>query len=313
MREQRGRKSFLTTHRALRAVALAIVGGVVLSGEAAGKDQVRIALLDAKGLTVKESADGRLALNRKYLKGDRIVVTGAEHLAVQVDRHYALAILFAPKKKVEFPIPLWPQGKYAKKYPHPPKAFQGEQHLITARAATRKEITSYRNVACNPMDRRGKSATYPHASSNSEWGQAAVFAARNAIDGFVETTGDHHSWPRQSWGPHLPGGKHPAPELTIRFGRVVEIDKLVVVVRHNIRQNNHWKGAAVEFSDGTTVKITPKFNGKRQEFPITKRKVTSMKITTLVSDKPGKYAAFVEVEAWGKPPAKAPLPPGVRE
>jgi hypothetical protein len=94
---------------------------------------------------------------------------------------------------------------------------------------------------------------------------------------------------------------------------VVEIDKLVVVVRHNIRQNNHWKEATVEFSDGTKVKITPKFNGKRQEFPITKRKVTSMKITTLVSDKPGKYAAFVEVEAWGKPPAKTPLPPGVRE
>ena len=288
-------------------VAGMLVCGLVLGGEAAGKDAVKIALVDAKGATVKASDNGRLELNRKYVKGDRIVVTGAMHLAVKVDQHYAEAILFAPKKTVDFPIPLWPKGKYAKRYPHPPKAFQGDKHVITARAAGEKEIAAYRNVAANPMDPRGKSAMYPHASSNSEWGEAAVFAARNAIDGFVETTGDHHSWPRQSWGPYLPGGKYPKPELTIEFGRPVEIDSLVVVVRHNVRQNNHWKEATVEFSDGSTAKITPEFNGKRQEFKIAKRVVTSLKITSIVSDKPGKYAAFVEVEAWGKPPkAKGP-------
>lgn len=306
MHERQSRRSFLTAPRMAGVIAVVLACGLVQGAEAIGEDRVKIALVDAKGATVKESAGGTLALNRKYVKGDRIVVTGAEHLAVKVDQHYATAILFAPKRKVVFPIPLWPEGKYAKRYPHPPKAFQGEKHVITARAATKKEINSYRNLACNPMDPRGKSVMYPHASSNSEWGEAAVFAARNAVDGFVEATGDHHSWPRQSWGPYLPGPKHPKPELTIEFGRPVEIDKLVVVVRHNARQNNHWKAATVEFSDRTKVTITPQFNGKRQEFPIDKRIVTSLKITSLVSDKPGKYAAFVEVEAWGKPPAEKP-------
>lgn len=276
----------------------------LLPAAALARGRVKIGLIDASGKTVKVSATGVLDLARTYEKGDRVVVTGAKYLAVKVDEHFAETILYAPEGKVVYPIPLWQKGKYANRYPHPPKAFQGGRHVIKARAATRKEIGSYRNVACNPMDPRGKSVMFPHASSDSEWGEAGVFAARNAIDGFVETTGDHHSWPHQSWGPYLPGGKHPAPELTVDFGRPVRIDKLVVVVRHNVRQNNHWKEATVEFSDGSSVKINPEYNGERQEFPIKERTVSSMKFVGLVPDKPRKYAAFVEVEAWGRDSVK---------
>ena len=102
----------------------------------------------------------------------------------------------------------------------------------------------------------------------------------------------------------IAGRKHPEPELTIDFGRPVEIDKLVVVVRYNVRQGGYWKEATVEFSDGSKVTIKPEYNGKRQEFPIKKRVVTSMKITKLVINIPKKYAALVEVEAWGKPAPK---------
>jgi len=291
--------------------AAVFVCGLALNGQAMGADVIKIALVDAKDAVVAESTTGTLKLDRTYVKGDRIIVTGATHLAVKADAHYAETILFAPDKKVDFLIPLWPEGKYPKNYPHPPKAFQGEAHVITARLATAKEIAAYRNMAVNPMDVRGKSRVFPHASSNSEWGEAAVFSAKTAIDGFVEATGDHHKWPRQSWGPYLPDAKHPKPELTIEFGRPVEIDKLAVVVRYNVRQGNHWKEATVEFSDGSSVKITPKYNGDRQEFKIAKRVVTSLKFTNLVSEKPGKYAAFVEVEAWGKP-AKAPTPKATR-
>ena len=303
MHTQQKRCSFI------RAIGIALACCFALTSAATGTDKVKIALIDAAGAAVKESVTGKLELDREYVKGDRIVVTGAKHLAVKVDEHFAEAILFAPKEKVDYPIPLWPVGKYPKKYPHPPKAFQGAKHVITARVPTAREIGAYRNLAVNPMAPRGKSPAYPHASSNSEWGEAAVFSAKTAIDGFVEATGDHHSWPRQSWGPYLPGGKHPEPELTIDFGRPVEIDKLVVVVRYNVRQGGYWKEATVEFSDGSKVTIEPEYNGKRQEFPIKKRVVTSMKITKLVPNKPGKYAAFVEVEAWGKPAPTAKTQP----
>lgn len=296
LRQQNRRRLPGTIGRVLFAALLPTV--------ALARGAVKIGLIDAKGKILKVSSSGTLELARTYEKGDRVVVTGARYLAVKVDEHFAEAILFAPEGKVVYPIPLWQEGKYANRYAHPPKAFQGERHIIKARAATRREIGSYRNVACNPMDPRGKTVMYPHASSDSEWGEAGIFAARTAIDGFVEATGDHHSWPRQSWGPYLPGGKHPAPELTIDFGRPVRIDKLVVVVRHNVRQNNHWKEATVEFSDGSNVKINPEYNGKRQEFPIKERTVSSMKLVNLVPDKPRKYAAFVEVEAWGRDSVK---------
>ncbi len=286
--------------RRISALAMAGIFAALVPVTAAARGRVTISLVDAGGKVVESSTTGTLRLRRKYAKGDKVVVAGAKHLAVKVDEHFAEIFLYCPGGRAEYPIPLWQKGKYAKKFPHPPKAFQGETHVITARAATAAEVAAYRNVACNPMDPRGKSAMFPHATSNSEWGEAGVFAARNAIDGFVETTGDHHSWPRQSWGPYLPGGKHPELEFTIEFGRTVEIDKLVVVVRHNVRQNNHWKRATVEFSDGGSETIDIAFNGERQEFKIAKRRVDSLKFVKLVSDKPGKYAAFVEVEAWGR-------------
>jgi hypothetical protein len=302
MHTQQNRRSFLV------AMSVALACSFVLSltslAGAADKAKVKITILDAGGKCVAESLTGKLELTRTYVKGDRIVVTGARNLAVKVDEHYAEALLYSPKEKADFLIPLWPVGKYAKKYPHPPKAFQGDKHVITARIPTEKEIGAYRNMAVNPMDPRGKSQAYPHASSTSEWGEAAVFSAKTAIDGFVEATGDHHSWPRQSWGPYLPAGKHPVQELVIDFGRPVEIDKLVIVGRYNVRQGGYWKEATVEFSDGSKVTIKPQYNGKRQEFPIKKRVVASMKLTKLVINIPKKYAAFVEVEAWGKPAVK---------
>ncbi len=287
-----------------------------------------IAVVDADGKTVAESTTGTLEVDRKYVKGDRIVVTGAENMAVRVDPRMLEAIIYSPKKKITYPIPSWAQGAYGSnptKYtPYPrrpaPQAFLGEKHVITARIPTEKEVYSYRNVACNTMDKRDRrdpetdaggrewpekiaDDMYPHACSNSEWRHSCIYAARNAIDGHVDSTGNHHGWPRQNWGPYgnAGGEARPGAALKVDFGRPVEIDKLAVVVRYNPYQNNHWKEATVRFSDGSEVKINPKYNGERQAFPIEKRTVKWMKFTKLIDRREGGYAAFAEVEAWGKP------------
>jgi len=212
MNQRQNHRNVLRSAAVAGLIAALLVGGLA-TGEATAKDQVRIALVDAGGAVVESSTSGTLELNRKYVKGDRILVSGAGDLAyedcldlvVKVDEHYPEATLFVPKKTVpdrplvDFPIPLWQTGYHPEVYPHPPKAFQGEKHVITARAATKKEINAQRNLACNPIDPRGTSTYFPHASSNSEWGDATIYAARNAIDGYVEATGDHHSWPRSCW------------------------------------------------------------------------------------------------------------------
>lgn len=290
---------------ALAAACVLFACVLATRAQVANHGKVKIALVDARGVEIKSSTSGKLELDRKYQEGDRIEITQAEDIVVKVDRHIAEAIIFAPQKHVPdrpkaiFPIPLWQSGHHPDVYPHNPKAFVGAKHVITARAATAKEVAAYRNVAVNPIDPRGTSTFFPHASSNSEWGDAAIYAARNAIDGQVEADGDHHAWPRQSWGPYLPED-HPNPELLVEFGREVEIDKIAVVVRHNENQYNHWNEATVEFSDGSKETIKIKYNGKKQEFKIRKRTVTSMRFKKLVSENEGGYAAFIEAEAWGK-------------
>ena len=83
-----------------------------------------------------------------------------------------------------------------------------------------RELDAYRNLACNPYDVRGESRRFPHATSNSECRDEAVFAARNAIDGFKENR-RHGGWPFQSWGPE----KRKDLWWQVDFGREVEVDK----------------------------------------------------------------------------------------
>ena len=292
--------------------------------------RLTITLVDAAGKKIAESTGGKLEIDRKYEKGDKIVVSGAENMAIRVDSRMLEAVVYSPGKRVAYPIPLWAQGAYgnnpAKYTPYPrrpgPQAFLGEKHVVTARVATRKEVYSYRNVACNPMDKRDirgeedkggrewpkriADDMFPHASANSEWRHSCIYAARNAIDGHVDSTGNHHGWPRQNWGPYGSGGgeARPGAELRVDFGRDVEIDKLGVLVRYNPYQNNHFKEITVVFSDGSEVKIEPKYHGERQGFPIGKRTVKWIKFTRLIDRRPGGYAALTEVEAWGKPAGK---------
>ncbi|MDP6525917.1 MAG: formylglycine-generating enzyme family protein [Kiritimatiellia bacterium] len=287
-----------------------------------------IAVIDAEGKTIKESGTGVLEIERQYAEGDQVVVSGAENMAIRVDECMLEAIVYSPGKKVSYPIPLWTQGAYGNNptkytaYPRrpPPQAFMGEKHIITARVPSETEIYSYRNVACNPMDKRDwrdpekdgggrmwpekiADDMFPHAVSNSEWRHSCIYAARNAIDGHVDSTGNHHGWPRQNWGPYANAGgeAQTGQALRVNFGRPVEIDKLGVLVRYNPYQNNHFKNITVEFSDGSSVQIEPKYHGERQGFPIEKRTVEWMNFTKLIDQRPGGYAALGEVEAWGKP------------
>ena len=292
--------------------------------------KLTIALLDAAGKEIAKSSDGKLDIDRKYEEGDKIVVSGAANMAIRVDSRMLEAIVYSPKKQVIYPIPLWAQGAYGhsptKYTPYPrrpaPQAFGGAKHVITARVPTKKEVFSYRNVACNPMDKRDPRGEedkagrhwpkkvaddmFPHASANSEWRHSCIYAARNAIDGHVDSTGNHHGWPRQNWGPYgnAGGEARPGAELKIDFGRDVEIDKLGVLVRYNPYQNNHFKEITVVFSDGSEAKINPKYHGERQAFEIDKRTVKWMKFTKLKDKRPGGYAALTEVEAWGEPAGK---------
>ncbi|MGI6400543.1 MAG: DUF7402 domain-containing protein [Thermoguttaceae bacterium] len=158
------------------------------------------------------------------------------------------------------------------------------------------KLNTYRNLALNPNDVQGDSmqvAMYPHASSNSEYGYADEFAAKNAIDGKKDNKGHGPDFP--SWGPNLRTDLW----LNVDFGCEVDIDKCVIYARADFPHDDVWQSGTLEFSDGSTVDIELRPTAEPQEFKFDKRRVTSVRLTNLKPNFPLKWCGITEIEYWG--------------
>ena len=152
----------------------------------------------------------------------------------------------------------------------------------------------YRNVALNPKDVMGPASSYPHASSNSEYGDNPVYAALCAIDGNKSNRGHGGRFP--SWGPD----RRKDLWWKVGFAREVEIDKIVLTIRADFPHDRHWHSATIEFSDGSSEKVDIKKTAGPQTFAFAKRIATWVKFTDLVQDEPLGWCGFSEVEVWGR-------------
>jgi hypothetical protein len=224
-----------------------------------------------------------------------ISVSGPQYMVVRLDTEMPESLVYAPSGQWTYELPARDGKKDSIWRVLPPQAFAGSQHLMVARAATPQEIAAYRNVALNPYDVRGETTAFPHATSNSECRGEADFAARNAIDGHTENT-RHGPWPVQSWGPD----QRTDLWWQVDFGRPVEVDKVVLYIRADFPHDAYWHDGTIEFSDGSTVKISLERKAAAQEFKFPKRKTTYVKFTNLEQTKPLGWAGFTEVEVWGR-------------
>ncbi|HUT35102.1 MAG TPA: carbohydrate-binding protein [Planctomycetota bacterium] len=282
--------------------AIALLAAVIAqAGEVA--QAIKIEVLDAAGGTLAERAasaggDGAvtLAFERELAKGDTVRIAGPRHLVVRLAGKMPQCVVYAPEGAVEYPIP-----SGAERRVYSPESFAGSSHSATARPATPDDLAVYRNVAFNPYDVRGKTTFFPHATSNSECRNEPDFAARNAVDGQSKNKG-HGRWPHQSWGPD----KRTDLWWKVEFGRPVEVDKLVLVIRADFPHDRHWHGAVVEFSDGSREKLEIKKQAEPQTFEFKKRTVAWLQLTDLVQEQPLGWCALTEVEVWGKdaPPGR---------
>lgn len=227
--------------------------------------------------------------DRPRVPGDRIEIRGPSRMMIRLSPQLPETLVYSPDGWVRFPVPF--DSKEAKAYP--PNAFSAGQ--ITARPASDADLKTYRNLAANPYDVRGLSGVFPHATSNSECRNDPVFAARNAIDGSI-TNRKHGAWPNQSWGPD------PRKDLwwKVDFGRPVQVDKLVVLVRADFPHDSAWTSATVRFSDGSTEKISLRAVAEPQTFSFKQRVATWVELTDLVCDKPRAWCALSEVEVHGR-------------
>jgi hypothetical protein len=166
----------------------------------------------------------------------------------------------------------------------------------------------YKNVAFNPADVRAAGMGYPHATSNSEYpcppasGTGActpdtTFLALNAIDGRTNNN-CHGSLPNcGSWGPQVLSNLW----WRVDFGHDVQVDKVVIWIRHDFPHDSYWKDAMLVFSDSSKVPIHPDSAALPQSFLFTSRLTKTLTITNLVPLE-NKWCAFAEVQVWGYDP-----------
>jgi len=236
-----------------------------------------------------------LTIDRVYVVGDVIRITGPKHMVVRLDAALPEAPVYAPSGVIEYAVPC---GRNSDREAMPRGAFGGAGHVVTARAATAKETAAYRNLALNPYCMRGKhaKAIYPVATASSEFRNAARWAARNVIDAVKQTRkGRHGGWPFQSWGPE----RRKDLWLKIDFGRPVAVDRLDLYIRADFPHDRHWHSAVIAFSDGSTRPIEIKKIAGKQSVTFTRRTVTWARLTNLVQAEPLGWCAWVELEFWG--------------
>ncbi len=177
-----------------------------------------------------------------------------------------------------------------------PNAFSGEKHLITVRTAQAFELESYRNLALNVCDQHEIENLYPHAVANVETRGESVFAAQNAIDG-VTVNHSHGEWPYQSWGIN----RQDDAKIRIDFGRMVEIDKIVLYTRADFPHDNWWEQVTFCFSDGSTLDMQMEKSSKPHSLQIPPRKVTWIEMCDMKkADDPSPFPALSQIEVYGK-------------
>ena len=234
--------------------------------------------------------EASLLYEGSYQAGDQILFQAdGDHAVVQVDQQLMPARVYLPRRRFTFRPPLEGDGLAV----YPPGAFTGEGHLLFIRP---DDDNAWRNLACNPADQRGATDAYPHASANVETRNESVFAARNVLDG-QHIAGGHGQWPYGSWGI----GARTDAELTLDFGRVVEIDALSLYLRADFPHDSWWTQATLVLSDGTEQVFYLDKTDAVQHIEIGEHTICWARIENWVKkDEPAEFPALIEWEMYGR-------------
>ena len=118
--------------------------------------------------------------------------------------------------------------------------------------------------------------------------------ARNAIDGILANR-DHGSYPI-----NLGDQSAKDAEITIDFGREVELDKLGLVLRADFPHDSYWKQVTIAFSDGSEEIFTTSDAIATQYFTFSPRTVTTATLKQLIkAEDESPFPALTQIELFG--------------
>ena len=305
---------FLAKRRTLEAVEARNIGDLLAAKDNSlwagleAPSTFAITLLDAGGNSIATQTGSATPtqlltfdVKRDYQPGDRVKISAGTNVvsfAINLDPALGEVCVCATNGIFEFPFPDPKQRVY------PPTAFISSTHRFSTRPLAATELDGYRNLTRNPYDVRGATTSFPHATASTECRHEAVFAARCAIDGFVENH-HHGGWPNQSWGPDKSGDQW----WRVDFGRKVQVDKVVIHLRADFPHDKTWTSGVLVFGDQHRLPIKLEHIADPQVFHLDRPlEIANLRLEELKQDDPPGWCAITEVEVWGRDPL--PIPAG---
>ena len=95
---------------------------------------------------------------------------------------------------------------------------------------------------------------------------------------------------------------HPNPnaKMKVDFGRIVEVDRLILYLRADFPHDNWWEKCIVKFSNGEERTLSFQKTDKAQEFMIGKMQISWLEISHLLaSAEPSPFPALTQIEVYG--------------
>ncbi len=157
-----------------------------------------------------------------------------------------------------------------------------------ARGGSNVAGNEVRNLAVNENACTYHLRSYPRVTSNSHYRYRPEFSPNNVIDG-------NHSADKY-WRP----SRRTDLWLKVEFGREVETEKVVIMLRRDDGQDRTWTNAVLEFSNGSKVAVELKNTSEPQEFPFPHQKCIWVKLVDLQQRFPLVDCGIVEFEVYGK-------------
>ena len=232
-----------------------------------------------------------LSVDRAYLPGDVIRITGSSRLRVRMDQALPASEVFLPLGVMTWQVPA---GEHRLAYA--PGTFEAPRHIIFAAAVPDSGLHRIRNLALNPADLRGDTDFYPHCTANVETRNEACFCARNVIDG-LRLNSFHGEWPFQSWGI----GAREDAWCELDFGRPVIAEKMALTLRADFPHDAYWTAGHVVLSDGTDLSFSLRKTADRQWIDLGGRPVSRLRLERLIkSDDPSAFPALRQWEVFGR-------------
>lgn len=223
-----------------------------------------------------------------YEPGDAIVfASSTQHVCVQVDQAVAPARVYLPQGRFVYRPPLEGDGLAV----YPPQAFRGEMHLLSI---VPQADDAYRNLAPTP---RISAACHGLSARDGQRGDAQrECVCRAQCDRRQHIACGHGEWPFGSWGI----GARTDAELTLDFGREVEIDAMILYLRADFPHDAYWVQGTVTLDDGFEKTFPLEGRDGPQRIELGEHRVRSLRLHSLVKcDMPSAFPALRQIEVYG--------------